>query len=1065
MKKTIALYTLILICSIGAWAQGVPAYVPTSGLVAYYGFEGNANDLSGNNNNGTLQSETGGTNPTPTADRFGTANSAYAFGGVDNRNWVKINNSSSLMFSQAMSVSFWMKQTSARGELIPTGTTTVQTVNNGAHFTLIAKGGVGQPEGVTPPVSAGFRLQSSLSATYDQDFQFANTNTSYVASDVVAASTFHCYSPDQWIHVVYTLSATHSRFYINGVLYQEDVLATAPNFTVANTKPLYIGRLDGGDYIYFPFSGAMDDIAFYNREITHEEVHQLYHDYNDPLGANNRIVMDSVRVINPCGANAGQIRLYPHPQSGVTYQYALNQAGSPQASNQLTADPGTVRAYVVSNCALWDTVITLVCDCTSDPTLTFYDSICPGESGQRGSVVTVVDYQFNSNDGWTFGGNWERNNVNSNYSSTPDGWGWYLDSPTHRGYSGFSAMCPTYFYMVGYSETHILTSPAINITCDPSRATLTFYYLNEDIIDDQSGYGSSTLYLEWARSASGPWTAIGGSMGNSSTWRLKTVSLAPLGSSGTYYFRIRNVGNGYVAGIDNFKITCDTRWTIPTAVTAAAGGTTVPISNVLENTGLCPITETTLWFVKPNTQSETTVYQPESYTWNGRTYSESGTYTKTGMRNHYGCDSSAVLHLVIDIDNREEIFIDACDSYQWQSNGRTYTTSTTDSITGLTNIFGGDSVAVLHLSIHPSSREEETVHQCQPFFWEGTSYSESADATVTLTSSYGCDSVRTLHFFRHHKDTTELIDSVCDGETRFFDGSYIAEEGHYTAHLTNIAGCDSTVFLSLSVISRPDLNTGFSFDCATGRYILWGETCSECIHRWSCEPTNDELAGHETDDSLFLQPKTNTIYTFLADRAAGRSCPSSVEVTLPTIIDTRAILNLQPTYLSIDQLTLTAIDASVADGTREWYINGELLSAAGRELRYTARPDVDSVLVTLAINNGVCSDTTSAVIPLIRTSLYVPNVFIPTLPGTSDVLHEANNRFRAQGTGITAFEMNIYNRAGILMFHSTDINQYWDGTYQGILCPQGAYSFIIKYKDPITPGNWQYTTGTVTLLH
>ena len=49
------------------------------GLVAYYPLDGNANDASGNNNNGHVA-----LGATPCQDRFGKANSAFSFNGVDN---------------------------------------------------------------------------------------------------------------------------------------------------------------------------------------------------------------------------------------------------------------------------------------------------------------------------------------------------------------------------------------------------------------------------------------------------------------------------------------------------------------------------------------------------------------------------------------------------------------------------------------------------------------------------------------------------------------------------------------------------------------------------------------------------------------------------------------------------------------------------------------------------------------------------------------------------------------------------------------------------------------------
>ena len=54
-------------------AQIVPNYVPTNGLVGWWPFNGNANDESGNGNNGTVYGAM------LTNDRFGNLNSAYSF--------------------------------------------------------------------------------------------------------------------------------------------------------------------------------------------------------------------------------------------------------------------------------------------------------------------------------------------------------------------------------------------------------------------------------------------------------------------------------------------------------------------------------------------------------------------------------------------------------------------------------------------------------------------------------------------------------------------------------------------------------------------------------------------------------------------------------------------------------------------------------------------------------------------------------------------------------------------------------------------------------------------------
>src|SRR5690242_9009348 len=71
------------------------------GLVAYYPFNGNANDASGNGNNAVFN------NATLTSDRFANAGSAYSFNGIDN--YMRIPNSPSLNPANQISICVWVK--------------------------------------------------------------------------------------------------------------------------------------------------------------------------------------------------------------------------------------------------------------------------------------------------------------------------------------------------------------------------------------------------------------------------------------------------------------------------------------------------------------------------------------------------------------------------------------------------------------------------------------------------------------------------------------------------------------------------------------------------------------------------------------------------------------------------------------------------------------------------------------------------------------------------------------------------------------------------------------------
>ena len=97
MKKTI--YTLIAMIVFANFTMAqVPSYVPTNGLVGWWPFTGNANDISGNNLNGTA------TGATLTTDRFGNATSAYNF--VNTGQYINFFSSNTWM-QGSYSISFW----------------------------------------------------------------------------------------------------------------------------------------------------------------------------------------------------------------------------------------------------------------------------------------------------------------------------------------------------------------------------------------------------------------------------------------------------------------------------------------------------------------------------------------------------------------------------------------------------------------------------------------------------------------------------------------------------------------------------------------------------------------------------------------------------------------------------------------------------------------------------------------------------------------------------------------------------------------------------------------------
>jgi hypothetical protein len=104
MKKLIIQGWLVILAFL---PSKLMAQIPTNGLVAFYPFNGNAKDESGNNNDGDVL----GSSLAP--DRCSSPDSAYLFNGTDN--YILIQNSPSLNFTNAITLCAWIKPVSLMG--------------------------------------------------------------------------------------------------------------------------------------------------------------------------------------------------------------------------------------------------------------------------------------------------------------------------------------------------------------------------------------------------------------------------------------------------------------------------------------------------------------------------------------------------------------------------------------------------------------------------------------------------------------------------------------------------------------------------------------------------------------------------------------------------------------------------------------------------------------------------------------------------------------------------------------------------------------------------------------
>jgi hypothetical protein len=304
--KVLALFMGASVFMCGKAFSQVPSYVPANGLVGWWPFNGNANDESGNGNNGTVNGAT------LTADRNGVANKAYSFDGVDDfitTNNITTNNTN-------WSVSFWyssMNNTSFQIQNI-LGLGTDTDGFGGSGFSISGGIAIGQC-----PIFNNFPNKMLLT---DASNECGNTLFS------------ESYFNNIWYNVHIVFSNGTYLVYINSLSSSNGIL----NNVILDQ--LLFGSRDLLDFQFF--KGKIDDIGIWNRALTAQEINTLYN------GCGNEITSQPTNFVNTIGSNA---QFSVNGVAGSTYQWQSNplSLGWQNISNNSIYNGSTTNTLSVFN--------------------------------------------------------------------------------------------------------------------------------------------------------------------------------------------------------------------------------------------------------------------------------------------------------------------------------------------------------------------------------------------------------------------------------------------------------------------------------------------------------------------------------------------------------------------------------------------------------------------------------------------------------------------------------------------------------------------------------------------
>ncbi|MCB9168902.1 MAG: gliding motility-associated C-terminal domain-containing protein [Flavobacteriales bacterium] len=102
-------------------------------------------------------------------------------------------------------------------------------------------------------------------------------------------------------------------------------------------------------------------------------------------------------------------------------------------------------------------------------------------------------------------------------------------------------------------------------------------------------------------------------------------------------------------------------------------------------------------------------------------------------------------------------------------------------------------------------------------------------------------------------------------------------------------------------------------------------------------------------------------------------------------------------------------------------------------------PQSSTTYTVLLTDTNGCK-VTDVVTVIVNGSLYVPNTFTPNGDGINDL-------FFAQGKEIKTFKLYVFNRWGEQIFQTDQLNDFWDGTYNGVRSPIDTYVWRVDYTE------------------
>ena len=264
----------------------------------------------------------------------------------------------------------------------------------------------------------------------------------------------------------------------------------------------------------------------------------------------------------------------------------------------------------------------------------------------------------------------------------------------------------------------------------------------------------------------------------------------------------------------------------------------------------------------------------------------------------------------------------------------------------------------------------------------------------------------------------------------------ISQDRTYYVKATSPFGCVSWDSINLYLV-KPTLHADKDRICTDDTVTLTAGRAA--TFEWTSVPFDPNLVGQEENAVIKVSPRETTTYSVVGHGTNGCGATALKQKVTVFPYPIQHVL-LTPDYIDSENPSVQFADLSEYSTTSLWNFGNGNTSSIRTVVFTFSDLSQDSILVSLTTGNALgCTVDTFFYVPVGIFAVWFPNAFTPKL--------ETNNLFKPfTANNLEDYELYIYDRNGILVFSTKDIEEGWNGTYNGFDCKEGAYVFITKYR-------------------